>query len=193
MLVMSENIRAFIAADIPEHIRSALADIQGRLKKDLPGIKWVKPETIHLTLKFLGDISLGCVAPVQEAMASAAAGVRPFDLMPGGVGAFPGFHRPRVIWVGLKGETAALLALQRRIEDALVPAGFESEKKRFKGHLTIGRVKGGIDPVRLIDSTGGAAKREVEPFTVGRMVLYRSQLKPTGAVYTTIHQQMLIG
>jgi 2'-5' RNA ligase len=103
-----------------------------------------------------------------------------------GVGVFPGIKRPRIVWVGLSGQLESLVDLQRQLEERLEGLGFEKDKRPFKGHLTLGRVKGRLDPKQL----GGALKRyggfTSETFYAENVVLYKSELKPTGAVYTEI-------
>ncbi len=190
-IVMSGKLRTFIAIDLPEHIRSTVAGVQEHLKTDVPGVNWVHPENIHLTLKFLGDVHQDDLGRIREAMAAAISDIRPFFLGPAGIGAFPGLNRPRVIWVGIHGQTDVLKTLHRRVEDDLAASGFEKEERNFAGHLTIGRVKGKINPVCLIDSIGAIKDFKTEMFTVDRIILYKSDLKPKGAVYTALFQQAL--
>jgi RNA 2',3'-cyclic 3'-phosphodiesterase len=184
-------LRTFIAIDIPEFVRSTVAGLQEHLKRDVAGVRWVNPENIHLTLKFLGDVHGGDLVRIQNAMAQAAGGVRPFSLSTAGIGAFPGLNRPRVIWVGIDGQTDALQSLNRRLLNRLAAAGFNGDKRKFSGHLTIGRGKGNVNPVRLIDSIRAVKAFSAKMFRVDRFILFKSDIRPTGAVYTALYQQAL--
>jgi 2'-5' RNA ligase len=111
-----------------------------------------------------------------------------FKLVAGGVGVFPGINRPRVIWVGLKGQVQILFAIQRLLEDNLAALGYKKEKRPFKGHLTLGRFKQSVNPNtirRVLQEFGNLA---IEEFTARRVIFYKSDLKPTGAVYSQLQQ-----
>jgi 2'-5' RNA ligase len=152
---------------------------------------WVKPQNIHLTLKFLGDIKTGDIDDVGSAMKAAAEGWAPFALTAGGIGFFPGIKQPRVIWVGVGGQIQPLFALQRNLEDRLAAAGFPKDKRSFKGHLTLGRLRDRPDPAvigRILQSYSDFGKAE---FAVHRIVLFKSDLKPSGAVYSHLLQTHL--
>ena len=185
---MPQTIRSFIAIELP----AAVADLLGMLQQDLraSGLRagWVKPQNIHLTLKFLGDIKADDIDTVGGAMKTAAEGCAPIVLAAGGIGFFPGIKRPRVIWVGVGGQIQPLFALQRNLEDCLAAAGFPKDKRSFKGHLTLGRFRQGPDPAaigRVLQSYSDFAKEE---FSVHRIVLFKSELKPSGAVYSQLLQ-----
>jgi RNA 2',3'-cyclic 3'-phosphodiesterase len=183
---MAYKIRTFIAFGIPASLRTGIAGIQERLKAYRFKVRWVRPESIHLTLKFIGDIEPSLTMPIADAMEAAARGVEPISLAVKGIGAFPNLKRPKVIWSGLAGDLASLNALQGRLESEMASLGFSKEKRAFKGHLTIGRAKGRIDPEAL-----AAALRESEDFdsgtfVAGNLVLLQSDLRPTGAVYTEL-------
>jgi 2'-5' RNA ligase len=186
------GIRAFIAIDLPAECREALAGVQEQLAPVGRGVKWARPEGIHLTLKFLGDIDEAQVEAVSEAMRAAASGSDRMSLQMKGVGAFPGVARPRVVWVGVVGDVAPLAALQRDLEARLALLGFEPEARRFSPHLTLGRVKeftkdfGGRGKSRLGEAIVALAGLELSDFEAAELVLFRSELKPGGAVYTRL-------
>jgi 2'-5' RNA ligase len=185
---MPGKIRAFIAIDLPGAVAAAVAGVQKQLAVHRFAVRWVNPRTIHLTLKFLGDIDGGQVAAVGDAMETAARSVGPFSLAAAGLGVFPGLRQPRVIWAGVVGDTQRLLELQRAVAVQLAAAGYPPESRPFKSHLTIGRVKDRIDAQRLARSLADAGGFATPSFTVEGIVLYRSDLRPGGPEYTPLRR-----
>jgi len=179
-------MRTFIAIELPEHITGALENVQKTLRSFNLNIRWVEPEKIHLTLKFLGDIPPEAVEPIGRVLFESVRGYDPISLTAKGSGAFPGIRNPRVIWVGLSGQVPRLKTLQQFLEENLAPLGFGKEKRTFKGHLTLGRIKGSVDPVKLNAALNEVMDFETEPFLADRIFLFQSDLKPTGPVYTKI-------
>ncbi len=188
---MPQTIRAFIALELPATVISFLDKLQRDLKSLKLRAKWVRPENIHLTLKFLGNIDSGDIDKIGGAMSDAAEDFVPLTLAFKGVGVFPGIKRPRVIWVGLGGQIQLLLALQRKLEDNLAVIGFAKEKRPFKGHLTLGRFKQAVNRDTIRHIIQEYANSENEEFTAGRIILFKSDLKPTGAVYSQLQQAAL--
>ena len=183
---MSQTIRSFIAIELPEAVGSLLGKVQQNLRALHLKAGWVHPQNIHLTLKFLGNITTADIDKVGMAMKAAAEDFKPFTLTVGGIGFFPGIKRPRVIWVGVGGQTQALFALQRSLEDRLAAAGFPKERRSFKGHLTLGRFRKGPDSAaisRVIQEYTDIGKEE---FNTRQIVLFKSELKPSGAVYSQL-------
>ena len=185
-----ENIRAFIAIELPEEVKAELSSVQGRLKPERhPYFKWVAADGIHLTLKFLGNIAQEKASPIAEAMAGAAQKASPFRLEVGGLGAFPNPRRPQVIWVAVGGEVEKLASLQRAIDLSLVALGFSAETRPFTPHLTLGRLRERasveerrrIGEALLVDEGEG-----VVPFEVTEVNLMRSTLTPRGAIYNRL-------
>jgi 2'-5' RNA ligase len=162
--------------------------VQRELKSSRLQVKWVRPENIHLTLKFLGDIDPGDVDKIGRAMSAAAEGFAPFTLAVGSVGVFPGIKRPRVIWVGLNGQIRTLMELQHTLAENMAAVGFPKEKRQFKGHLTLGRIREAINPLAIRRIIEEYSDLRSEDFTVDRTVLFKSDLKPSGAVYTRLQQ-----
>ncbi|UCF03190.1 MAG: RNA 2',3'-cyclic phosphodiesterase [Deltaproteobacteria bacterium] len=184
-------IRSFIAIDFPDETRKALEDIQKELKQCGAGVRWVKPSSIHLTLKFLGNIQAALVEEIALAVAQEIRDQPPITLRPAGLGAFPSRRKPRVIWIGMEGEVQRLNGIQARVENALEPLGFVREKRDFRPHLTIGRVK---DRRRLQSLVDAMATLDMEPFNsfdADEIILYKSDLRPTGAIYTKLHRMPL--
>jgi 2'-5' RNA ligase len=185
---MPSTIRTFIALELPPSLISLLAKVQEDLQSMGLRAKWVRPENIHLTLKFLGNINPADIDNIGGAMVDAVGKIETFHLVAEGIGVFPGSKRPRVIWVGLKGKVQSLFAMQRLLEDNLAALGYAKEKRPFKGHLTLGRFKQRVNPRvirRVLQELGDLT---IEKFAARRVIFYRSDLKPTGAVYSQLQQ-----
>jgi len=183
---MSNIIRTFIAVEIPEKIILSIAKVQEDIKTYGFKIRWVRPESIHLTLKFLGNIEATETENVGRAVCEAAGTVPPMSLQAKGIGVFPGIRRPRVVWVGITGQLETLGRLQKKLDENLAGIGFPKEKRPFKGHLTLGRIQKKIDPKAFIEALHRLGNFETETFTADRVVLYKSELKASGAVYTEL-------
>ncbi len=183
---MSKKIRAFIAISLPERILQAIAKLQETLKGSGLKIRWTRKEGIHLTIKFLGDIEWDDVEKIHVAMERTTQDFSPFTLRGEGVGVFPDVRRPRVVWVGLTGDVEALRLLQSDLEDQLNHFGFLKEKRAFKGHLTVGRVKGRVDLAKLAKALEALGEFRTESFTAQSVVLFQSDLRPNGAVYSRL-------
>ena len=150
--------------------------------------KWVRPQNIHLTLKFLGNIDPAAIEDIGRAMAEAAGECAPFTLTVGGIGFFPGIRRPRVVWIGLGGATAVLLNLQGNLADRLAAVGFAKEKRSFKAHLTLGRIRQAVNPNILDQAIQAYSDIGNLKFSADRIILFKSDLKPSGAVYSHLKQ-----
>jgi len=181
------TLRAFLAIEPPAAVRAEIAAIQERLKKTVRGvIRWVRPEGIHLTLKFFGNIPPPAVERISAAVAARTAGVAPFDLTVGTVGVFPDLNRPRVVWLGMAGEVERLLVLQKSLDREFGALGFPREERPFRAHLTLGRIKtpkGLVGLARAVEAGGTAT---AGPFRADSLILFRSELTPQGAVYTRL-------
>ncbi len=189
-------LRAFIAVEIPREIRDAVGKAMVPLQKGIGSIvHWVPVENMHLTLKFLGDVSAANVEMLSEMLRAEADLFHCFDLRLSGLGSFPNLKRPRVIYIGIQAP-ATLEALQRGIESASRRLGYESEERGFSPHLTIGRVK---HASRVTASEQQTIRRTLEKTRidllgtarVDSVHLYKSDLKPTGSVYTRLYSAPL--
>jgi RNA 2',3'-cyclic 3'-phosphodiesterase len=182
-----KTLRAFLAIDPPEEILHAIGGIQGRLQRMIRGeVRWVRPEAIHLTLKFFGDIPESAVVDIAAVVEKAVAGVAPFFLEIGGAGVFPDQRRPQVLWLGMNGDVPRLLGLQQVLEGELGKVGFPAEERPFRPHLTLARIKSsrgltGLE--RALEKGEGYAAGQ---FTASGIALLRSELTPQGAVYTKL-------
>ena len=183
---MSQTIRSFIAFELPAAVTSLLDNVQQELKALRLTARWVRPQNIHLTLKFLGNINSGDIESIGQAMADAAGDCATFTLTVGGIGFFPGIKRPRVIWVGLGGATDALRNFQRNLENRLATIGFPSEKRPFKAHLTLARIRQAVNPNILGQTIQDYSDLGNLKFSVDRIILFQSDLKPSGSVYSQL-------
>ena len=189
---MPPNIRTFIVLELPPSVISLLAKVQEDLKSMRLRAKWVRPENIHLTLKFLGNINSADIDKIGGAMMETVDDFVGIDLVARGVGVFPEIKRPRVIWVGLGGQIQSLFTMQRLLEDNLAGLGFKKEKKPFKGHLTLGRCRQTINPNTIRQFLREYADLASEKFTARRIILFKSDLKPTGPVYSQLRQAVFL-
>lgn len=187
-------LRAFIAIEIPPEIKKAIAAQIVSLKNSAGhAVRWVAPENIHLTLKFLGETSPSNVQPLSQALQAECEQHTPFEISVNGLGCFPNAHRPRVIWVGLS-IPQELNRLQHKLEQATARLGYEAEDKPFSPHLTIGRVREQATSAELKNINCEFEKLHVGSlgtFTASSIHLFKSDLKPSGPVYTSLFNARL--
>lgn len=179
-------IRSFLAIEFPESLKEIIAGYLKDLKQVPSKIKWVSPGQSHLTLKFFGSISEELVGKISLTLLKVLIDCPRIRLNLKGIGAFPNLFRPRVIWAGLGGETETLQEIYQAIEQALVPLGIPKEDRPFHPHLTLGRnkLKEVNEPLyRLLSQW---SKGESEPFVIQEVILFKSDLKPQGPVYTKL-------
>lgn len=183
---MQAAVRAFIAIALPDTIIRHLEALQNQLRAAGLKLNWVRPGNIHLTLKFLGDIEQAQVEQVAAAMQSAVRDHAPFELAVQGMGVFPTLRRPRVLWVGVGGQTDGLLSLYHSLEESLAGVGIAREARPFKAHLTLARIKGPVPPRKLVQAVEKGGQGAPLPLPVKEVALLQSRLQPTGAVYTLL-------
>jgi 2'-5' RNA ligase len=181
--------RTFICLELPETIRVHAEALQRRLAGLGDKIRWVNPRNLHLTLRFLGEISRSQVETVCLAVRCAAARVDAFSIRFSGAGCFPSARRPKVFWVGIA-ETKDLLRLFEAVEEELFCAGFPREIRPFSPHLTVGRLRVDRASPALTDALT-RAEFEAAPFLVTHVTVMKSDLKKSGAVYTVLARQPL--
>ena len=153
-------MRTFIAFKLPEEVIASLGELQTALKRQGLKLRWVRPDNIHLTLKFLGDISVEEMAVVKGIIGAVVQNQAVFSLAAKGLGVFPSVKKARVLWSGIHGDVKRLGELQSNLDRALAEMGFEPEKRVFRGHLTLGRVKGQVD-VRTLASAISAKRSPI--------------------------------
>lgn len=185
---MAEQWRLFVAIDLTERTRGVVRAAQAAARDAGFAARWIEPSSAHLTLKFLGDTDHTLVAPLCATLRGIGAHHSPFSLRTGSVGAFPNERHPRVLWLGLAGDLAPLLAVQRAIDTALVPLGFPREARPFRPHLTLGRPRegGAMPPIGALATAQGALGAVAVSFPVTSILLIRSELGRGGARYTTL-------
>lgn len=190
-------IRAFIAIRLSAEVLHGLDQTLVELKKRLPKapVRWVPPQNIHLTIKFLGDVSVASLDLLTQMLQTEALRHTAFEFSVGGIGAFPSVRRPRVVWVGVDAPPA-LGALQHGVEAEMARLGYEPEGRDFSPHLTLGRVNRNAGPAELRDLSGLLESYRLGLLgTVGvdAVHLYRSDLQPGGSVYTQMFSANLSG
>jgi 2'-5' RNA ligase len=181
-------IRSFLAIELPRMILKKIEEVQEDLKSSRADVRWVNPEKIHLTLKFFGNIEESMVEDIAKSVQEPARTTLAFTLNARGMGAFPHFKNPRVIWMGLADEKGALPSFQKQLETELEKLGFEPEKRPFQPHLTLGRVNSSRGREELI---GGMERYREEVFgelPVERVILFKSDLRPSGPIYTPLRE-----
>ena len=180
-----DKIRTFICIDLPGSIKDYLSELQDRLKRLGRGIRWVAPQSIHLTLKFLGDVAPDAIGDITQAAARASQNTSSFALSLSHTGAFPNFHQPRIFWVGIQEESGALVNLYHRMEEELYRLQFAKENRQFSPHLTLGRskFKDGLDEMA---ATLEQEKCPPLSFNVRELIVMQSELASQGAIYTPL-------
>lgn len=193
---MAEDvIRTFIAVDLPPNVLDALEQISGQLQSKLPDtpVRWVYVEKMHLTLKFLGDISTENIGMVERILKSEAAKRHVMEIGVGGIGAFPKMRHPRVVWIGVEAPSE-LFDLRRGIEEGVARLGYNYDKYDFTPHLTLGRIsrKASAADVRTVgDVLHGFQVGFLGVARIDAVHLYRSDLHPDGAKYTRLYSAYL--
>lgn len=168
-------IRLFVAVDLPDSIKDELSGITF----GLPGARWVEPDQLHLTVRFIGEVDGGLFADIRSALEDVRASQFPLELK--GLGVFPPRKEPRVLWVGLE-KSEGLWQLRKKVDSALSRVGLAPEKRKFSPHITLARLK--QTPIsRLTNFLSGNGLFALPPFQVTEFTLYSSQLTPKGAIH----------
>ena len=182
-------MRLFVAVDLPEAIRAALKQLIQKLRAELPDLRWVRPEGIHITLKFLGEVSEADASAVRRELEASVPGCAPpFDVRIAGMGTFPDNprQRPRVLWAGVGAERGSLATLQQRVEEACARAGQARERRPFAPHLTLARVGDSGPPPTLAQVVWAYREIDLGGFSVDGVTLFQSILGPQGATYRNL-------
>jgi 2'-5' RNA ligase len=178
-------LRCFIAIELPEEVKASLAGIQQHLKKSGADIRWVKTDNIHLTLKFFGDIEEHSITGIIQVLKGACSHHNIFSIEISGIGTFPAKRSPRVLWAGITAH-GELVKLQAEIDEAAASLGFDPEKRAFSPHLTLGRFRSSQGKSALLEKITMLEHDRFGLFDVRSIYLIKSDLKPAGAVYSTI-------
>ena len=178
-------MRCFVAIELPDDVRAALARSQASLRQRAPraDLRWVDAAGLHVTLKFLGEVAEDRLSALTDALRAAVASPAALALAVAGLGGFPSLGRPRVLWAGIPTGVAELGRLAAALERALAPLGFPPESRPFRGHVTIARVRSprGIGRIAAAIRAGGDV--DFGRWTATDVVLFQSRLRPSGAVY----------
>jgi len=191
---MAQKLRTFVAANISDNARQRIADFLLPLEQLPAKVKWVEPENLHLTLKFLGEVHGRDIPKIIERVAAATKNLAPFDFDLTGMGAFPDASRPRTVWIGIDQGGNSMVALHDAIEEQLAELGYRTERRRFRPHLTIGRVR--QSPSGLEQLAEVIAENSGTPFgrnSLKDVVIYSSRLQSSGPTYVPLGRAPLIG
>jgi 2'-5' RNA ligase len=190
------SLRAFVALELPPEIQQALRQISADLKAKLKGLplRWVAVENIHLTLNFLGDIPEDNIKAIADLLSAKTKSVPPFEIELGGLGVFPNPRRPNVVWVGVSAPDT-LNDLQKLLETELSRLGFPAEERSFSPHLTLARVRRAARPAdlqRIGEIVTSVSVAAAAAGCIESVALFRSDLKPSGAVYNALFRSPLL-
>ncbi len=190
---MSELVRSFIAVKVPAAAAEQIRSAQERLRAVGGGWKWVNADSFHITLKFLGAVERSRLAALWRSMQEAVEGTPAFTVTFRGVGAFPSRSRARVVWAGVERGAADLAGLAVKVDDVCAAHGFEREKRPFRAHLTLGRARRpGPDPT-LAEAMKELAGAPLGETCMDRVLLMKSELSRSGAVYSILNEEVLAG
>jgi 2'-5' RNA ligase len=188
------GIRSFLAFELPEEIKAIVTRVSGEIRKSSLEVRWVRPEFIHLTVVFMGDIESEQIAPIGESVSAVCSQHSPFTISLKPMGCFPNTRNPRVIWLGIEGDLERMSRFRDDLQHALSPFGIKEEERAFRPHLTLGRFKKPSKRQTELDQLLAKYKELSSPArTLSELVLFRSDLKPGGAVYTKMVSWPLSG
>ncbi|MBN1626786.1 MAG: RNA 2',3'-cyclic phosphodiesterase [Deltaproteobacteria bacterium] len=181
------SIRAFLAFELPPEIREKVRQVSEELKGLKMDVRWVRPENIHLTVVFLGNVREGDISAMAREIEHVSCGFHPFELCLKGIGVFPESRRPRVLWVGYEGDIERMAVLREVLYERLMPFEIKDEKRQFRPHLTLGRFRNpgrrSTLPDDVIKQYEGLSSAS---FKASELVLFKSELRPQGPEYSKI-------
>ncbi len=188
------EIRSFLAFELPQDIRKVVVQVSGELRKSPLDVRWVKPKNIHLTVVFLGNIREDEIPSLRDAAEKVCLSFDPFSVSLKGVGCFPNRRKPRVLWVGLDGDIERMGSLRDSLQESLRPFGVKQEKRAFRPHLTLGRFRRIGKALKHLEALIAEHESLTTPeCPLNELILFRSDLKPSGAVYSKIAAFPLAG
>ena len=186
-------IRSFLAIELPKPILGKIEEVQGDLRLTHADVRWVSPERIHLTLKFFGNIEESRIDSISKSIEEPIQNTLPFSVKVQGIGAFPYLKNPRVIWMGLVNGGEVLISLQKQIDTRLEKIGFQPEDRPFHPHLTLGRMKSSRGKDELVGRMEKHKEEEFGDLQVEKVILFKSDLRPSGPIYTLLKEMKLGG
>jgi 2'-5' RNA ligase len=181
------KIRTFFAVDTPPHIKVKMTEVQMILKESGADVKWESAEKFHITMKFLGDVFENVLAEATKKLTDELRSNKSFTVTYRGLGCFPNLKDPRVVWIGCENPDGELSKIKDRIEAVTIPYGYPSERREFSPHITLGRVKGHRGVKDMIDKLKGT-QFTTEPTICDEILVMKSDLRPTGSVYTILNR-----
>jgi 2'-5' RNA ligase len=188
------EIRSFLAFELPEDIKTIVTRVSGEIRKSSLDVRWVRPESIHLTLVFMGGVRSEQIPSMGESLGAVCANHGSFSISLKPMGCFPNSRNPRVIWLGLDGDLERMSRFRGDLQAALSPFGIKEEERAFRPHLTLGRFKQPAKrPTELEQMLAKHRDLSSPACTLDELVLFRSDLKPGGAVYTKLLSWRLSG
>jgi len=187
-------MRTFIAIGLPQEIKDALACLQNKLKQSGADIRWVEPQNIHLTLKFLGERDDKKLEKIKQILEEVAKNISPFRIRLFSLGAFPKINFPKVIWVGIDKGDNETIEIAKELEERIAQLGIPKEDRPFSSHITIGRMKSPLNRERLIQNLqeleNSLGEQNLE-FVVTKITLFKSTLTPKGPIYEVLKETSL--
>ncbi len=186
-------IRTFLAIELPRALLSKIEEVQGNLRSSQSDVRWVSPGNLHLTLKFFGNIDESKIEPIVKSIDQTVQETPPIFLRAKGMGAFPNLRNPRVIWIGFGEGKEELTSFQRKLEIEFEKIGFPPEDRPFHPHLTLGRVRSGKGKEDLIKGMERYREEEFGEIQVEKVILFKSDLRPSGPIYTALREISLRG
>lgn len=183
---MEDTVRSFIAIELSPQAHDELAGLQSSIKKADADIKWIEPENIHLTLKFLGDVGTKQLEKIKKILEETAAGFKAFELTMKGLGTFPERGSPRVIWVGVDLGAAEAAQIARALELRLQAYGIQEEERGFHPHITLGRVRNRRNYDNLRKAIETIRFNGTSRIRVAYLALFSSRLTPRGSIYVPL-------
>jgi len=182
------KIRSFLAFDIPEEMKEELGSVIELLSPKVKGVKWVKPRKMHCTIRFFGNVEEDLLmGRLSDVIAREVRHQSPIHLSDHGIGVFPNWRYPRVLWAGLTGETDAMISLHAKLEEAFDEFGIKKDPRELRLHLTLGRARSAFkNKEALVGLVEKMAEKEFGEFDVKELVLYKSELTKDGPIYTSL-------
>jgi len=184
-------LRSFLAIELPESILRRIGEVQRDLKSSRADVRWVGPQNIHLTLKFFGNIEESKINSIAQSIEEPARNISPIWISVRGMGAFPSLKNPRVIWIGLHDEKKVLISFQKQLDGEFQKIGFQPEDRPFHPHLTLGRMRSNRGKDELVKEMEKYREEEFGSFQADKIILFKSDLKPEGAIYTRLEEVKL--
>jgi 2'-5' RNA ligase len=186
-------LRSFLAIELPATILKRIEEVQRDLKSSRADVRWVSPQNIHLTLKFFGNIEESIIESIIQLIEGPAQDATPFSLKIEGMGAFPSLKSPRVIWMGFQEGKERIVAIQKQLEREFEKIGFQPEGRPFHPHLTLGRMRSNRGKDELVREMERYREEAFGNFQVEKVILFKSELRPTGPIYTVLREVRLGG